>query len=146
MDVDVDEDVDVAAAVEDFRGTRRACLRLCVWCACLSVFASCCVRVVAFLSHPVYYLRPSFYSLFVRAQIRGHIVVGSSPPLPTTVRAFPFLSLEGFSPFFPRRLALLVSVCVCFDVFTLVLVFWCVFVVHDCVPVYILCTGSSCLD
>ena len=43
-------------------------------------------------------------SLPVVTQIRGHIA-GSSPPLPTTVRALHFLSQENFSCFFPRRLA-----------------------------------------
>ena len=43
-----------------------------------------------FIFHPIYYLRPSFsLSLLVVAQIRGHIA-GSSPPLPTTVRALHF--------------------------------------------------------
>ena len=40
--------------------------------------------------HPIYYLRLSFHlSLIVVTQIRGHIA-GSSPPLPTTVRALHF--------------------------------------------------------
>ena len=41
--------------------------------------------------HPIYYLRPSILSLslLVVTQIRGHIA-GSSPPLPTTVRALHF--------------------------------------------------------
>ena len=37
----------------------------------------------------IFYLRPSVLSLLVVTQIRGHIA-GSSPPLPTTVRAFHF--------------------------------------------------------
>ena len=40
--------------------------------------------------HPIYYLRPSILSLqLVVTQIRGHIA-GSSPPLPTAVRALHF--------------------------------------------------------
>ena len=50
------------------------------------------------------YLRPSILSLLVATQIRGHIA-GSSPPLPTTVRALHFLSREDFSSFLPRQLA-----------------------------------------
>ena len=42
----------------------------------------------SFFCHPIYYLRPSI-SLLVVNQIRGH-VAGSSPPLPTTVRALHF--------------------------------------------------------
>ena len=57
-----------------------------------------------FVFHPVYCLRPSILSLLVVTQIRGHIA-GSSPPLPTTVRALPttvraldfFLFLRDFS-------------------------------------------------
>ena len=42
------------------------------------------------LFHPIYYLRPSFsLSLLDVTQIRGHIA-GSSPHLPTTVRALNF--------------------------------------------------------
>ena len=37
----------------------------------------------------LFYLRPSILSLLVVTQIRGHIA-GSSPPLPTTVRALHF--------------------------------------------------------
>ena len=37
----------------------------------------------------MYYLHPSILSLLVVTQIRGHIA-GSSPPLPTTVRALHF--------------------------------------------------------
>ena len=42
-----------------------------------------------FFLHPIHYLRPSILSLLVVTQIRGHIA-GSSPPLPTTVRALHF--------------------------------------------------------
>ena len=51
------------------------------------------------LSSPFYHL-----SLLVVTQIRGH-VAGSSPPVPTTVRALHLLSREDFSSFLPRRLA-----------------------------------------
>ena len=55
----------------------------------------CFIQSVLFFSlaifffHPIYYLRPSILSLLVVTQIRGHIA-GSSPPLPTTVRALYF--------------------------------------------------------
>ena len=39
--------------------------------------------------HPIYYLRPSFLSLLVATQIRGH-TADSSPPLPTAVRDLRF--------------------------------------------------------
>ena len=39
-------------------------------------------------------------TLLVATQIRGHIA-GSSPPVPTTVRAWHFLSREDFSSFLP---------------------------------------------
>ena len=42
-----------------------------------------------FFFHPIYYLRPYSLSLLVVTQIRGHIA-GSSPPLPTAVRALHF--------------------------------------------------------
>ena len=42
-----------------------------------------------FFSHPIHHIRPSFLSLLVVTQIRGYIA-GSSPPLPTTVRALHF--------------------------------------------------------
>ena len=47
------------------------------------------VRVFLFFFHPIYYLPPSILSLLVVTQIRGHIA-GSSPFLPTTVRALHF--------------------------------------------------------
>ena len=62
---------------------------------------------IYFFSHPMNYLRLFFFSLpptAVITQIRGHIA-GSSPLLPTMVRAFAFLSREDVSAFFPRRLA-----------------------------------------
>ena len=46
-----------------------------------------------FFPHPIYDLRPSFLSLLVVTQIRGHIA-GSFPPLPTTVRALDFYREE----------------------------------------------------
>ena len=46
-----------------------------------------------FFSHLIYYLHPSVLSLLVVIQIRGHIA-GSSPPLPTTVRALHFYREE----------------------------------------------------
>ena len=55
--------------------------------ACLWLGFGCCCL---FFFHPIYYLRPSVsLSLLVVTQIRGHIA-GSSPPLPTTVRALHF--------------------------------------------------------
>ena len=39
--------------------------------------------------HPIHHLRPSILSLLVVSQIRGH-TAGSSPLLPTTVRALDF--------------------------------------------------------
>ena len=59
-------------------------------------------------SSPSHLLSSPFFplSLLVVTQIRGHILTaGSSPSLPTTVRASQFLSREDFSSFFPRRLA-----------------------------------------
>ena len=49
-----------------------------------------CTATFSFFFHPIYCLRPSFsLSILVVTQIRGH-VAGSSPPLPTTVRALHF--------------------------------------------------------
>ena len=42
-----------------------------------------------FFLYPIYYLCPSILSILVVTQIRGHIA-GSSPPLPTAVRALHF--------------------------------------------------------
>ena len=54
-------------------------------CSCL-----CIIGTNSQQFHPIYYLRPSILSLLiVVTQIRGHIA-GSSPPLPTTVRALHF--------------------------------------------------------
>ena len=67
-------------------------------CACVCGF--CFV-----FSHPIYYFRPSFsLSLLVVTQIRGHIA-GSSPPLPTTVRALHFYrdSISAFSSLVDSR-------------------------------------------
>ena len=49
------------------------------------------IYLALFFCHPIYYLRPSVLSpsYLVVTQIRGHIA-GSSPPLPTTVRALHF--------------------------------------------------------
>ena len=60
-----------------------------------------------FFSIPFIIFALSFsLSLLVVTQIRGHIRAGSSPPLPSPVRFVPcILSREGFSSFFPRRLA-----------------------------------------
>ena len=44
----------------------------------------------AFFWQPIYCRRPSFLSLPVVTQIRAHIIAGSSPALPTTVRALDF--------------------------------------------------------
>ena len=58
-----------------------------------------------FFFHPMHFIFALLFSLpLVVTQIRGHIA-GSSPPLPTTVRALHFLSRFYFSSFFPRRLA-----------------------------------------
>ena len=46
--------------------------------------------------HPIYYLRPSFLSLLVVPQIRGHIA-GSSPPCTHYGSCLAFLSREDFS-------------------------------------------------
>ena len=55
---------------------------------CLPCSLPPCFFVVFF--HPISFLRPFlFLSLLVVTQIRGHIA-GSSPPLPTTVRALHF--------------------------------------------------------
>ena len=70
---------------------------------CTVLYCAVLFFLLVFSSH---LLSSAFYSLslLVVTQIRGHIA-GSSPPLPTTVRALHFLSREDFSSFFPRRLA-----------------------------------------
>ena len=46
-------------------------------------------HMMCIFSHLIYHLRPSVLSLLVVTQIRGHIA-GSSPRLPSTVRALHF--------------------------------------------------------
>ena len=67
----------------------------------------------SFFFHPIYYLRP-FYSrsLLVVTQIRGHIT-GSSPPLPTTVRALHFFRENSSALPSSTRVELFVSLFVC---------------------------------
>ena len=57
-----------------------------------------------FVVHPIYYLRPSILSLLVVTQIRSYIA-GSSPRLPTTVRALHFYreNISAFSSLINSR-------------------------------------------
>ena len=60
-------------------------------------------KILFFFFHHIYYLRPStcILSLLVGTQmIQGHIA-SSSPPLPTTVRAFHFFIAKIFQLFLP---------------------------------------------
>ena len=55
-----------------------------------------------FLSHPIYYLRPSFLSLVVVTQVRGRIA-GSSPPFSLRLVPFVFIA-RRLKPFLPSSI------------------------------------------
>ena len=100
----------------------KFCRNLCTFCgfffvraAFLFVFAPLVLAFVAlallyfsfFLVHPIYHLRLLFslhpiHLVIVVTQIRGHIA-GSSPPLPTTVRALHFFRCIFFRKIYYKK-------------------------------------------
>ena len=76
-------------------------------------------KFVCLFFHPIYYLRPSILSLLVVAQIRGDIE-GSSPPLPTAVRALHFNreKISALSSLVDSRRIVRTRICACIDINT----------------------------
>lgn len=72
---------------------------------CVSTRRNVYINTYEVYFHGICILRPTFYLFFLVVTRFWDHKVGLSPSSPTTVHALQFLSREGLSPLFPRRLA-----------------------------------------